>query len=46
MKKMSGKYEKKIGGNMKKTCAKEGKYTNSEKSQQCEVYKLKFLKIN
>ena len=43
---MSGKYEKnewkiwkKIGGNMKKkTCAKEGKYTNSEKSQQCEVW--------
>ena len=30
----------------KKTCAKEGKYTNSEKSQQYEVYKLKFWKIN
>ena len=39
------KYEK-IGGNMKKTCAKEGKNMNSEKSQQCKVYKLKFLKIN
>ena len=28
----------KIGGDTeKKTCAKEGKNTNSEKSQQCEV---------
>ena len=39
------KYEK-MDGNLKKTCAKEGKYTNSEKSQQYEVYKLKFWKIN
>ena len=33
---------KKIGGNTEKMYAKEGKYTNSEKSQQYEVYKLKF----
>ena len=38
---------KKIGGNMKKKrVQKRGKNMNSEKSQQCEVYKLKFLKIN
>ena len=30
----------------KKNVCKEGKYTNSEKSQQYEVYKLKFWKIN
>ena len=29
---------------MKKTCAKEGKNTNSEKPQQCEVHKLEILK--
>ena len=37
------KYEK-IGGNMKKRVQKREKNMNSEKSQQCEVYKLKFLK--
>ena len=32
-----------MDGNLKKkTCAKEGKYMNSEKSQQYEVNKLKF----